>query len=76
MNEVQEILLHEVRANRAAIKDLSDKLEERDMIYQSKIAHLDKEVFSNKVKLSFFIAGVSIFFNVIIAIAIEKIKST
>jgi hypothetical protein len=63
-DKIEDILLFEIRENRQAIKEIDNRL-----------CRLDKAVFSNKIKLSFFIAGVSIFFNIIIIIVTEKIKS-
>ena len=63
-DKIEEILLFEIRENRRAIREID-----------SRLCKLDKAVFSNKVKLSFFVAGVSIFFNIIVIIVSEKIKT-
>lgn len=67
-DKIDNILLDEVRLNRKAIQKLDEK-------FTARFIKLDKEVFSNKVKLSIFIAGVSLFFNIIIIVVIEKLKT-
>ena len=63
-NELQHILLDEIRLNRKAITGLNDKIHK-----------LDKDIFSNKIKLSMFIGGVSLFSSIVWAILFEKIKT-
>lgn len=67
-DRVDDILLDEIRLNRKAIAKLDEK-------FTSKITELDKEVFSNKIKLTLFIAGLSIFFNIIVIVIAEKLKA-
>ena len=62
-NQLTEMLIEEIRENRKEIKSIHDKLHE-----------LDKHVFSNKVKLSLFISGVSLFFSMAWAMLFEKVK--
>jgi len=62
--KIEDILLYEVRENRKAIQAV-----------ETKLSKLDKDVFSNKIKLSIFIAGVTIFFNIIVVLLSDKIKT-
>ena len=66
-DKVDTILLDEIRLNRKAISRLDDKFSDRLM-------HLDKQVFSNKIKLTIFIAGLTIFFNIIVIVIAERLK--
>lgn len=61
---VQDILLEEVRMNRKEITAL-----------RNDVHKLDKDVMGNKMKLSLFIGGVSLLFNLIWAIVVTKIKT-
>lgn len=61
---MDQLLLEEIRLNRAEIKEL-----------RSTVHKLDKDVMSNKMKLSLFIGGVSLLFNVAWAIISTKIKT-
>ena len=63
MTDVEKLLLDEIRLNRSTIGKLDEKL-----------GNLDKQVFSNKIKLGIFIAGISLFFNIIFIVIAEKIK--
>jgi len=67
-SKVDDILLDEIRLNRKAIAKLDEK-------FTSRITDLDKQVFSNKIKLTIFIAGITIFFNIIVVVLAEKIKT-
>lgn len=67
MSEIDQIILDEVRLNRKAITKLDEK-------FSKQISKLDKQVFSNKLRLGIFIAGLSILFNIIVMIIIEKVK--
>ena len=62
--DFKEIVLYELRENRKAIARLD-----------TKITALDKDIFSNKIKLSIFIAGVTIFFNIIVIVIADKLKT-
>jgi len=63
-NQLIQMLIDEVRENRVEIK-----------LMRGDIAKLDKHVFSNKMKLSMFIGGLSLFFSVAWAILFEKLKT-
>lgn len=62
--KIENILLFEVRQNRKAIKELTNK-----------IVELDKDIFSNKIKLSIFIASVTLICNIIVIVVAGKIKA-
>lgn len=66
MNEdLKEIIIYEIRENRKEISKLNKKLDgEIGKIYE-RLEAMDKHIFSNKMKLSFFIACLTIGFNVI-----------
>jgi hypothetical protein len=64
MAKIEDILLDEIRLNRADIAEL-----------RKEVAALDKGIFSNKMKLSIFISGITIFFNIIIIVVAEKLKT-
>ena len=63
-DDFKEIVLFEIRENRKSIGKVNEKL-----------AAMDKKIFSNKMKLSLFIGGVSIGFSFVTAIVLEKIKA-
>ncbi len=63
MGKVDNILIEEIRLNRKSIEALSTKVHE-----------LDKDIFSNKMKLSIFISGVSLFSSILWAILFGEIK--
>lgn len=62
--ELKKLIISEIKENRNEIKSLRAELHK-----------MDKHVFSNKIKLSIFIAGVGLFVQIFLAIAIEKIKT-
>lgn len=62
--KIENVLLYEVRQNRKAINELT-----------AKIAELDKDIFSNKIKLSIFIAGVTLFCNIIVIVVAKKVTT-
>jgi hypothetical protein len=62
--EMNQLLLEEIRLNRKAISELT-----------TQVNTLDKDVMSNKIKLSFFIGGISLLFNIAWAIISTKIKT-
>ena len=64
-NQLVELLIDEIRENRKAITDLTER-----------VHAMDKSIFSNKLKLSVFLGGFSLFFSIVWAIIIEKIKNT
>ena len=59
-----QVLIDEVRENRKEIG-----------LMRKDIAKLDKDVFSNKLRLSVFIGGVSLFSSIVWVIISEKIKT-
>jgi hypothetical protein len=67
-SKIEDILLEEIRLNRKAIAKLDAK-------FSDKLVALDKQVFSNKIKLGIFIAGITIFFNIIVIVLADKLKS-
>lgn len=62
--KLTQMLIDEVKENRREI-----------MLMRKDISDLDKHVFSNKMKLSLFIGGISLFFSMTWAIIFEKIKN-
>ena len=62
--ELEKILLEEIRLNRAAIESL-----------RKDFSSIDKQIFSNKIKLSAFISSITILVNIIVIVIIEKIKN-
>ena len=61
--QVVEILIEEIRENRKEIKEIRLELNK-----------MDKHIFSNKIKLSIFIAGIGIAVNLAMAVALDRIK--
>lgn len=62
--QFEDIVIYEIRENRKSISKCS-----------SEIGKLKLQVFSNKIKLGMFIAGVTIFFNIVFIILAEKIRT-
>lgn len=64
-NHLTEILISEIRENRAEIKAI-----------RKTISKMDKQIFSNKIKLALFMGGFTLFFNIICVVIFEKVKQS
>ena len=73
--QLTQILIDEIRENRVAIKCLNTKLDIVSVDINTKFNAIDKRVYSNKIKLSLFIGGVSLLFSISWAIIFEKVKT-
>lgn len=62
--QLTEILITEIRENRKEIRKIKDSLNK-----------MDRHIFSNKIKLSIFMGGFTLFFSLVWAILFEKIKT-
>lgn len=71
-----DLLLQEMRMNRTAVNDLNTKIHNLELSVSLSVSKLDKKVYSNKVKLSFMIAGISLCSSLVWAIIFEKIKTS
>ena len=71
IEHVEKNLLEEIRENRKVAQGIESKL---GMLHE-RVFNLDKEVMSNKIKLSIFITGISLGTNILFILIAEKVKS-
>ena len=62
--KIEDMLLYEVRENRRAIQEV-----------ENKHSKLDKDVFSNKIKLAILITVISLFSSITVIRIAEKLKT-
>ena len=63
-DKVVSILIEEIRENRKSIKELHQQ-----------VAQMDKDIFSNKIKLGIIMGGISLFTSIIVIVVTDKIKT-
>ena len=73
--DMQQLLLDEIRLNRAAIDKCNDRISGLEVQLGGKIHKLDKGIMSNKIKLSIYISGVTLLCNIAWVIISAKIKT-
>lgn len=74
MDDHTKLVIEEVRENRIEIKKLIEKMHNDNRLLTERIHNLDKGIFSNKTKLSYFIAVSTLIFTSGWAFIIESLK--
>ena len=73
--QLTQVLIDEIRENRKAIKKLDKRVGSFEISVSNKMSIMDQHIFSNKLKLSLFIGGLTLFFSCIWVIIAEKVKT-